>query len=168
MACSQTLAGIAFDCAASAGGVKAIWLANFVDVTLTTSNGEVSAIAMEGTAKFKKYAFRAETAYANSDYQSDPVAGSSYWQSDIYMQFTKKETAKRMEIAAIAVAGLVAIVEDNNGAKWVYGINRPVYTSGANATTGTALGDRNGYSVNLIAKDNEPAMALSSSVTIPE
>lgn len=169
MACSQTLAGLALDCSQNVGGVKAIWLANFEDVSaVTVSNDEISTITMASSAKFKKYAFRAETAYANSDLQIDPQAGTSYWQTDIYMQFSKMETAKRIEIKALSLAGVAVIVEDCNGERWFYGKDRPVFPSAGNIATGTAMGDRNGFSINLQAKDNEPAMALASGTTIPE
>lgn len=167
--CSQTLAGLALDCSPSIGGVKAIWVANHVDVdAVTISNDEVTAITMVSTAKFKKYNFRAETAYANSELQSDPVAGSSYWLTDIYMQFTKMETTKRIEINALAKVGAAVIVEDENGTRWYYGIDRPCYATAAGVTFGTAHGDRNGMSINIAAKDNEAAPALASTVTIPE
>lgn len=167
--CSQTLAGIIRDCATAIGGVKAIFIANYADVaSVTVSNDEVSAITMNSSAKFARYEFREQSAYANSDLQTDPVAGTSYWQTDIYMQFTKMETSKRIEINALAKVGAAVIVETEDGSRWYYGIDRPCYASAGNVNFGTAHGDRNGMSINIQANDNEAAPALASTVTIPE
>ena len=46
MACSQTLSGLAKDCAANRGGIVEVYIANFADVvTITVTSGIISAIS---------------------------------------------------------------------------------------------------------------------------
>ena len=45
MPCTQTLAGLLHDCAPSMGGIVAVYIANYADVTAKTiTDGKVSAI----------------------------------------------------------------------------------------------------------------------------
>lgn len=167
MACSQTLAGLAYDCAPSVGGIKAIYLANYVDVTsVTVTSDKISAITMASGKKFKKYDLIPETAHFESALQINPANGSNYVQTDIFMQFNKMETVKRVEISAIVAAHCACVVEDENGAYWYFGKNRAVMPSGANGMTGTAHGDRNGFDVTMQAKDDTFAFELTSGTVI--
>ena len=65
------------------------------------------------------------------------------------MVFNRMETTKRVEIAAMALADLVAIVQDCNGKYWFLGYDNPLHLSAGDGQTGTARSDRNGYSVTL-------------------
>ena len=156
MACPQTLAGIAKDCASSMGGVAEVLLANRDDVTaITITDGKISAITMASagtppvSATFKKYAFRPNTSSMTSNWQVNAENGTRYVQTDLQMIFSRMETTKRVEISALALADLVAIVKDCNGKYWYLGYDNPLFLSGGDAQTGTARSDRNGYSTTL-------------------
>jgi len=151
MSCSQTLSGIARDCAPSMGGIKVAYIANFDDVaTKTLTDGKISGITMNSTAKFKKYHFRPGTGSVTSTLNADPANGVNYVSSEIALQFNKMETTKRVEMAALAVNELVVIIEDNNGTLWLYGYDEGVCASAGDGTTGTARGDANKYGITLL------------------
>lgn len=157
MACSQTLAGIAKDCGASMGGIVEVLLANKADVaTVTVTSGEITAIAMETAKKFYKYEFARNTGSLSSNYTIDNTTGAKYVVSDLLMVFNRMETAKRIEITALAEGDLVAIVKDANGKRWYLGYDEPLAASAGDGLTGTARGDRNGYSITL--QDNSLEM----------
>ena len=148
MACSQTLAGILKDCASNMGGVVEVYIANKADVTaVTKTSDKVTAITMASTAKFKKYQFNPETSSLSSNYQVNRQNGTIFVQSDLVMVFNRMETAKRIEITALAQGELVAIVKDANGLYWLLGEYEPMVLSAGDGLTGTARADRNGYSV---------------------
>lgn len=150
MSCSQTLAGIARDCASVIGGIKRVLLANKADVTtVTVTSNQVTAITMAASAKFKEYAFRRNTGSLTSEYQVSEDNDSKFVQTDLVMVFSKMETVKRIEVVALAQADLVAIVEDANGKYWFLGFDEPVYLVTGNQLTGTARADLNGYNVTL-------------------
>lgn len=150
MACSQTLSGITKDCAANMGGIKEVYLANKADVaSITVTSNKITAIAMESTAKFKKYAFRPNTSSMSSNYQVNQENGIAYVQTDLVMVFNRMETTKRVEVVAMAQGELVALVRDCNGLLWLLGEETPLILGAGDGLTGTARTDRNGYSVTL-------------------
>lgn len=157
MSCSQTLAGIARDCAANMGGIKRVLLANQSDVTaIAITTNVISTITMDTGKKFKEYNFRPGTGSLSSNWQVNAENGIAYVQSDLVMVFNRMDTTKRVEIVALAQADLYAIVEDMNGKYWFLGYDEPLNISAGDGLTGTARTDRNGYSVTL--QDNSVAL----------
>lgn len=165
MSCSQTLAGIARDCSSNMGGIKRVLLANQSDVTtITVTSNAVSAITMDTGKKFKEYNFRPGTGSMSSNWQVNSENGVAYVQTDLLMIFNRMETAKRVEIIAMAQADLYGIVEDNNGKYWLLGYEEPLNISAGDGLTGTARTDRNGYSVTLTDNGKELPMEVDGSV----
>lgn len=150
MPCTQTFSGIARDCEPSMGGVKRVLLTNAADIaTKTLTDNRVSAVTMSGAAKFHEYLFKPETANFASTYQVNRTNGTLYVQTLLQMAFSRMDTAKRVEIVAIAAAETVAIVEDMNGKYWFLGWDAPLEINAGDGGTGTARADRNGYGVTL-------------------
>lgn len=150
MSCSQTLAGITLDCDSSVGGIKEVYIANYADVTeVALADDKVSGITMTNSAKFKKYEFRKQTGSMTSTLNVDETAGINYVSTELSLVFTKMETAKRVEIAALAVGQLAVIVKDGNNKYWYLGYNDYVSSSAGSGNTGTAKGDSNNYSITL-------------------
>lgn len=159
MACAQTLNGIINDCAPSMGGIVEAYIANHADVTaVTATSGKVTAITLASSAKFKKFAFPRNTGSLTSNYTIDDTTGAKFVASDLVLQFNRMETAKRIEITALAQGELAVIVKDANGAFWYLGKDAPVKASAGDGLTGTARADRNGYSVTL--QDNSLELPL--------
>ena len=157
MACTQTLSGLTKDCSPSMGGIVEVLIANSADVTsVTANNGIIDTITMAASAKFKKYEFARNTGSLSSNYAIAPENGTRYVQSDLVLVFNKMETAKRVEISALAQSDLVCIVKDANGKYWYLGKDEPVMASAGDGLTGTARADRNGYSITL--QDNSAEM----------
>ena len=151
MACSQSLNGIPFDCEKSKGGIQTIWIANYDDVTEVKvgEDGVVTAITMTNSAKFKPYYFRKETGSLTSTWTIDESKGVGYCTNEVSLVFTKQDTAKRLELNALAQNRLACIVKDSNGVYTYLGSEDYVSMSSGSHTTGTAKGDNNSYSVVL-------------------
>ena len=131
------------------GGVLEVLLANKSEVTTTITSGKVTAITMASSAKFHKYQFAPETASMSSNFQVNAQNGTKYVQTDLLLVFNRMETAKRVEIMAMAQGELVAIAKDANGCYWFLGNDEPLVLSAGDGLTGTARADRNGYSATL-------------------
>lgn len=165
MSCSQTLAGIARDCQPNMGGVAEVYLANRSDVSaVTVTDGKVSAITMVSGATFKVYQFARGTANMTSTFNVNAENGVNYVGTDLVMAFNRMETSKRVEVTALAVNDLYAIVKDNNGAYWLLGFDNPVNMGAGDAPTGTALTDRNGYNVTLHDDSRELPYEVNASI----
>ena len=157
MPCIQTLSGLAKDCAANMGGILEVYIANFDDVTAATvTDGMISTISMASSAKFKKYLFAKNTGSISSTYNLDPASGVRYVTTDLLLQFNRIETAKRVEITALALGDLVVIAKDANGKYWYLGKDEPVNASAGDGQTGTARSDANRYTITL--QDNSKEM----------
>jgi len=160
MACSQNLSGIAASCETNVGGIREVYIANFDDVTAITvgttteTAGMITTITMaagEGstTKKFKKYFFKKNTSSLTSTLNVDPANGINFVQSDLAMVFAKQETAKRMEMAKLALGELRVIVKDANGKYWFLGEEEFVAATAGTAETGTNRTDGNKYTITL-------------------
>lgn len=150
MACTQVLAGITLDCASSVGGIKEAYIANYDDIDMVTvADDKVTQITMKENAKFKKYQFRKQTGSMTSTLNVDEVAGINYVSTELSLVFTKMETSKRIEIAALSIGQLAVIVKDGNDKYWYLGYNDYVSAVNGGGATGTAKGDSNNYSITL-------------------
>ncbi len=83
-------------------------------------------------------------------------SGVRYVTTDLLLQFNRMETAKRVEITALALGDLVVIAKDANGKYWYLGKDEPVNASAGDGQTGTARSDANRYTITL--QDNSKEM----------
>lgn len=149
--CNQTLAGIQLDCTNSLGGIKTVYIANYGDVTGVAlgDDGMITGITMSGESTFKGYQFRKQTGSMTSTLNVDEQAGINYVSTELSLVFTKMETAKRLEMTALAKAQLAVIVEDSNNKYWYLGYDDYVSASAGSANTGQSKGDSNNYGLTL-------------------
>jgi hypothetical protein len=132
------------------GGIVEAYAINKEQIeSFTITDNVVSAVAVADGEKFKLFSFARNTGSMTSTYTSDPATGVRYVTTDLVLQFNRMETAKRVEIMALAQNELCLIVKDANGKYWLLGHDEPVMATGAEGVTGTARGDRNGYSITL-------------------
>lgn len=153
MACNQTLSGLVNDCATSKGGILEVYLANFEDVTdITVTDGMVKGITMASGKKFHRYYFRPGTSSMASTLNIDNAAGVNFVQTLLTMLFSRMETTKRVEMSALAVNDLRALVKDANGVFWLLGEEEPIIANAGDGQTGTAKTDANRYQI--VLEDN--------------
>ena len=152
MSCSlNTLAGIAGSCESNQGGIIEVYINHFDQVEeVAVTSDKISTITLKSSGtKFKVYNFRRNTGSLTSTYTIDPANGVSFVTSDLTLVFAKQDTAKRIEISALALDDLVVIVKDANGKYWYLGKDEPVQASAATAQTGVARTDGNNYNITL-------------------
>ena len=117
-----------------------VYLANYEDVTdITVTDGMVKGITMASGKKFHRYYFRPGTSSMTSTLNIDNSAGVNFVQTVLTMLYSRMETTKRVEMSALAVNDLRAIVKDANGVFWLLGEEEPVVAQAADGQTGTAL-----------------------------
>lgn len=152
--CNQTLAGISLDCTNNMGGIKTVYIANFDNVkSVTESNNVITGITMESGTTFKTYQFRKGTSSMSSELTADESNGLNFVTTTLNLVFTRMDTAKRIEMSALAIAQLAVIVLDSNGVYWYLTPDEYASASAGTAETGTAKGDRNAYSLTLTTEN---------------
>lgn len=149
MACN-TVKSFTYDaCTPNIGGIKTIWLADYVEDAATVSGdteGYISAFAESVT--WTKYPMRKNTCSMTSTLNNS-AEGSSYVTTELAMVFSKMEAAKRIAIQALAIGECMALVEDSNGELWFLGKDEPLTATAGTGQTGTAKGDVNSYNLTL-------------------
>lgn len=167
MACNITLSGIPVDCQPSLGGIKKVYIADYNDVaSVTVSDDEITGITMNATKKFKTYNFRKNTGSLTSTLNVDDTTGNNYVTNVVSLVFSKMETAKRVEIAAMSVGQMAIIVEDCNGKLWYIGKDDYASATNGSANSGTAKSDANGYTIEISAdSDTYPLEVQAAALT---
>lgn len=168
MSCAnQTITGIEKDCSTSKGGINVVYLLNYDDVTaVETSEGKITGITVAEGKKFLAYNFRKGTGSMSSTLNVDPANGVNYVTTDLALTFLKMDTAKRIEMSALAVNELVAIVKDANGVYWYLGMDEAIAATAGDGATGTARGDGNRYTITL--QDTSSTFPFEVDATIVE
>jgi hypothetical protein len=179
MACNAQLlnGGISLGCENNSGGVRKIYITDYVNVTGLTeqaggvlvSSGEViSNIAMAAGTFFYDFEFLKNT----SSYQETATIslenGTSFFTQTITLVIPRREQAKRNKIALLAAGQkkLVVIVQDSNQLYWYFGEEEGCILTAIDGGSGVAKTDANSYTLTFTAE--EPAQAkevLSSAIT---
>lgn len=158
--CTQTLAGIMRDCCNNKGGIREAWIGNYADNAFQVSGGAITGVSTAVT--FYHYTFNKDTGSFTSTLNVDAANGVNYVSSEINLVFNRMETLKRLEIAALSLGDLVVVVKDANNKYWAFGTEEPVNASAGEAATGTARGDRNGYSITLLDNSSSYPMEVTA------
>lgn len=156
MACKTIREFIYDSCQPSLGGIRTIWLANYVEnaATITKEEGADTTELIDGAVTsfaegvtWTKYPMKKNTASMTSTLNVGE--GGSYVTTELSMVFSKMETAKRMAVQALAIGECMALVEDANGELFFLGKDNPLTATAGTGETGTAKGDRNAYTITL-------------------
>lgn len=144
MACN-TIKALEYDlCQNNLGGIKNIWLANYVEGAATVTDGKDAISGFKSGVSWFKYPIRKGTASMTSTYNTS-TDGASYVSTELSLVFTRMETQKRVAMTSFALAEAMAVVEDSNGKYWFLGKDAPITLTAGGGETGTAKGDRNAY-----------------------
>lgn len=165
MACALTQGFTTFDCKDNVGGVKAVWFINYSDVTaVTEASGVVSAITKASGKVFYKYLLVRNTASFTETITGNIENGTVFFDQSLVVVLNKLQANTRNEILLLSRNTMMAVVEDQNGKYWLAGKLNGLDLLTGSAGTGTAAGDRNGYSLTFSGSEREMAVEVSSTV----
>jgi hypothetical protein len=144
MACALTQ-GYTLDCRDSLGGIVEVYFTEAANVTTTTeASGVITALTKAAGKRFWKYAL---------------VKGTVFYAQELQIILNKLQTNTRNELLLLAQNSLVAVAKDSNGIYWYLGKTRGIDMTANAASTGTAQGDRSGFTLTFTG--SEPALAPS-------
>lgn len=166
MACSVVLAGIPSDCEVNKGGIQNVWIANYNagDFTVSAATSGDTAeyiVSIDASATWYKYNFKKGVCTMTSTLNVDQANGINYVSTELMLQFSKMDAAKRMEIAALSLGELEVVVKDNNGKYWAMGVSEPVLATAGTAQTGAAKTDGNFYQITLSVDEDSYLLPLT-------
>lgn len=169
MSCINTpLNGLAYDkCLANVGGIEAVYIAKFDDVSAVTLSGNtqpvVSEITMESGKTFMGYHFREETGSLTGTLNVSDNGGR-YYTNEATLVFDRMEKQKHLEISVLASEASRVIVKDNNGEYWLMSKDKPVYASANVAETSAGYDDHNGYNLTLSVRSQFMPLYVQASL----
>ena len=165
-----SLAGLVRDCCPNIGGIKTVYLARYDDIDsvtkvaddASTDGGYVTAITLKSGAKWYEYQFRKNTGSMTSTLNVNDDTGNTYITTEISLVFGRMDTVKRIEMTALAITPVVAVVVDSNDIAWYVGYSDYVSASAGTGETGTNKEDRNAYTLTLSADNTDWPYELSA------
>lgn len=167
MACvSFNLLSINGKCDNSNGGINRLWITQKRNLLytseMTDGSAELSNVMMFGCAE---WIWRKNTANYTSELTAqDTSIGSKTFQTTINLQFTMGEANKRKAIMDVLNSGeCVILIEDKYGNKIF--VER-AYLNNVEQTSGTALGDLNGYKLTIVGESTYLPKFLSNDETV--
>lgn len=164
MPCALTQ-GYSLGCRDSAGGIKSVYFIEFENVSgITESAGTVSAIAKANGGRFYKYNLQRATGSWEEAYNDSAENGTVFHTQTLTVILNKMQASTSQEIKLLSQNRLLAVVEDRNGKYWLLGDENGLQRNGGSATSGTAMGDRNGYTLTFTTENVDPAPEVNSGI----
>jgi len=138
------------DCKDSVGGLTAVYFAPYEDLaTVTIAAGVVTTLTMDATKRFYKY---------------DLVKESSNFAEAVNTNELQVNT--RNEIVLLGKNRLAVIATDNNGENWFLGVGNGLDLTGGGSASGTAFGDRSGYTLTFTGNEKELCPKVTAVIPI--
>jgi hypothetical protein len=162
MSCALTQS-YSFGCDVGSGGLKEIYLIELENVSsITESSGTLTAITKASGKVFRKYQLVQDTAQANEALVGNAQNGTLYYSQSVTIVINKQNVSVRNEILLLAKNRLAIVAVDNNDTYRLYGWDQGLRLTEGNAGTGTAWGDRNGYTLTFTGNQNKLAYFVDS------
>ena len=154
-----------FGCDVGIGGVKEVYIIELGNISsITESSGTITAITKATGKVFRKYQLVQETANFKDDITGNRQNGTLFYPQTGLIIINKQNVAVRNEILLLAKNQLVFVVKDNNLTYRLFGREFGLMLLTGSADSGTAWGDRNGYTLNFTGNELELAPFVSDSV----
>ncbi|TSA62706.1 MAG: hypothetical protein D4R41_01665 [Sediminibacterium sp.] len=165
MACALTQ-GYTLDCRDSLGGIVEVYFMAAGDVSSTTeASGVITALVKATGKKFYKYELVRGTSMFVENINANVQNGTVFYAPELTIVLIKLQTNTRNEILLLAQNKLVAVAKDNNGAFWYLGKTRGLDLTAGNGGSGTAEGDRSGYTLTFTGAEAALAPSVNSTVS---
>lgn len=164
MACALTQ-GYTLDCRDSLGGITEVYFIEKGNVTSTTqASGVISAIVKGSSKVFRKYELVPGTSSLTENINASVQNGTVFYAQELSIILNKLQANTRNEILLLAQNSLAAVVGDNNGKYWYLGKTNGINITGGSGATGTAQGDRSGYTLTFSGAEKELAPEVASGI----
>lgn len=154
-----------FGCDVGSGGTIECWITEQASITsYTESSGTLTAITKGAGKIFRKYALVLETAVFEENIVGNRQNGTVAYEQKGTIIINKQQVAVRNEILLLAVNTLVIVFHDQNDTYRLFGRVNGLRLESGSAATGTALADRNGYTLNFTGKEAALAPFVQAAV----
>jgi hypothetical protein len=166
MPCALTQ-GYTLDCKDSLGGIKNVYFAPYEDLaTVTIVAGVVTVLTMDATKVFYKYDLVKESSNFAEAVNTNVQNGTVFYAQTLEIILNKLQVNTRNEIVLLAKNRLAVIVTDQQGENWFLGITNGLDLTGGGSASGTAFGDRSGYTLTFTGNEKELCQKVTAVIPI--
>ncbi len=159
MSCNLT-SGRTEPCRDAIGGLKAIYLLDYVEDAFTIASGEATAINAAVTEVFK-YDLLADGNTFVETFTADQNNGTSIYEQVATLALKKQTKESADELAIVVRSRPVTVIKFRDGRHVIQGISDGTAATG-DIQSGGAKGDFNGYNLTLTSTEVTPAPTLDS------
>ena len=160
--------GEALGCSDSIGGIKKVYIVGgggeVTGYTYNTSGAITGATSTTGTTLYG-FELKRNTSSLTQNVTKSYENGTVYFEQILEVVLFKYDQEKRDKMKVLAQNDNLQIVAiDQNDVQYLLGQVNFSYLSGGAATSGLALGDRNGFSLTFTAQEAEPARVITGTL----
>ncbi len=164
MPCALT-SGYSLDCKDSSGGITEVYFIEKANVSsVATASGVVTGLTKASGKRFWKYELPKETGNFTNNPQVSTENGTLFFEQGLTIVINKLSASVNTELKLLAQNVLIAVVKDNNNKFWMLGKERGVDMAPSESGSGTAFGDRSGYTLNFTGKEPDQLYEVNSTV----
>jgi hypothetical protein len=164
MSCALTQ-GYLLDCKDSLGGISEVYFMAEQDITsYTEASGVITALVKGAGKRYYKYELVKATSSFVENINASVENGTIFYQQELTVVLNKLQANTRNEILLLAKNLLSAVVKDNNGKFWILGLDRGLDITAGSSQSGTAEGDRSGYTLTFTGKEVALCPEVNSTV----
>jgi hypothetical protein len=161
--------GIELGCSDGIGGIKKIYIVGGAtgDVTGYTYNAIGAVTGATSTTGTTLYGFelKRNTSSLSQNTTKSFENGTIYWEQVLTAIFFKYDQEKRNQLKVLGQNDQIQIVAiDQNDTQYLLGQTNFSFLSAGDATSGQALGDKNGFSMTFQAQEAEPARVITGAL----
>jgi hypothetical protein len=166
MPCTLTIAARSFPCKTGIGGIKHIYVANYNSVTWDAIvSGAVAGVT--GATSFYRISPTKNSGSLVQTITSSIENGTIFFSQLVTLNLPLLSAADNANLYELMKGRCAVIVHDSNDNLLIMGYSEGCEVSGGEITTGTAKGDMNGYSLQILAEEKLPAPHLAATAGDP-
>jgi len=165
MACALTK-GRTEPCKDVVGGITAVYFADFGTLGAITYDGTDTDVidSFGGTPTWFKFEVKGNSSFEQA-INSSRENGTTFVEQTLNLNFKKLSKQTNNEVKLLAYARPHVVVEDNNGNKFMVGLEYGAEVTGGTIATGAAMGDMSGYTLTFSATEKIPANFVDATIT---
>ena len=165
MACTLTK-GRNEPCKDVVGGITAVYFADFDSLGAITYDATDTDVidSFGGTPSWFKFEVKGNSSFEQA-VNSSRENGTTFFEQTLNLTFKKLSKQTHNELKLLAYARPHVVVEDNNGNKFMMGLEYGAEVNGGTIVTGAAMGDMSGYTLTLNAQEKVPANFVDATIT---
>ena len=165
MACTLTK-GRNEPCKDVVGGITSVYFADFDSLGAITYDATDTDVidSFGGTPDWFEFKVKGNSSFEQA-VNSSRENGTTFFEQTLNLTFKKLSKQTHNELKLLAYARPHIVVEDNNGNKFMMGLEYGAEVSGGSIATGAAMGDMSGYTLTFTAQEKIPANFIDATIT---